>query len=382
MAKSWDDIETIEGFAGARALSAREVEPVLGRVGPASADPSAQVKKLPAFLIVPFFLFGLTFMFLDVALPDSGLWILLQFLLFPVLFFLFMGAGLYFARNRIAALFVEAQVRLGLKAEAVRAMVRPLGLTFVPAPGGAPKGLEWLAKQSWAPAVLRDAEKTLNEAGGMNEAVAVVRDAGLLIAANVYVVGTPEQKKLYAEQAAGMMQLEDGFHGERGGIRFEMFEWVEKVDEAPDVYHLVVVLAAPLRLQGVTQLRSRKTGWPAHPGEPALQDVDLGPKAFEARYRLRSSDQVEARALFNPAVIERVIDLAHGGKFRAVARGGHLVFDFESAANRFQIVDLLTGAWSDETIRATYTDIAEALALVDTLAHAFMVARKSHTGGP
>ncbi|MFN7179976.1 DUF3137 domain-containing protein [Hyphomonas sp.] len=381
MAKSWDEIEQTEGFAGARALSAREVEPVLARVVPASADPKAQMKNLSAFMIVPFFLFGATFMLIDAYLPDSGAWIFLQFFLFPVLFIFYMGAGLFLARNKIAAVFAEAQVRLGLKAEAVRAMARPLGLSFVPAPGGAPKGLEWIAKQSWAPAVLREAEKTLNEAGGMNDAVAVVRDSGLLIAANVHVVGTPEQKKLYAEQAAGMMQLEDGFQGTRRGIRFEMFEWVEKVDEAPDVYHLVVVLEAPLRLHGVTQLRSRKTGWPAHPGEPALQDVDLGPKAFDALYRLRASDQVEARALFNPAVIERVIELAHGGKFRAVARGGHLVFDFESAANRFQIVDLLSGVWSDETIRATYTDIAEALALVDTLAHAFMVARKSDTGG-
>lgn len=381
MAKSWDEIEQTEGFEGARALSGREVEPVLARVRPASADPKAQIKNLAPFLFVPFVLFALVTMVIEVSLPDSGVWIFFQILLFPVLFILFFAVGIFLARNRIALLFAEAQARLGLKAEAVRAMVAPLGLRFVPAPGGAPKGLEWIAKQSWAPAVLREAERTLKEAGGMDEAVAAARDAGLLISANVYVVGTPEQKKLYAEQAAGMMQLEDGFQGTRRGIRFDMFEWVEKVDEAPDVFHLVIVLEAPLRLHGVTQLRSRKTGWPAHPGEPALQDVDLGPRAFDSLYRLRSSDQVEARALFNPAVIERVIDLAHGGKFRAVARGGHLVFDFESAANRFQIVDLLTGAWSDETIRATYTDIAEALALVDTLAHAFMLAKNSDTGG-
>lgn len=381
MAKSWDEIEQTEGFAGARAVSARQVEPVLSRVKAPPGDPQAQLKSLSKFMIVPFFLFGATFFATDMFLPDNGFWIFIQFLLFPVLFLLFMGTGLFLARNKIAEVFVEAQVRLGHKADAIRAMVAPLGLTFVPAPGGAPKGLEWIAKQSWAPAVLRDAEKTLNEAGGMDDAVAAARDAGLLIAANVHVVGTPEQKKLYAEQAAGMMQLEDGFQGTRRGIRFDMFEWVEKVSEAPDVFHLVIVLEAPLRLHGVTQMRARKTGWPAHPGEPVLQDVDLGPRAFDALYRLRASDQVEARALFNPAVIERVIDLSHGGKFRAVARGGYLVFDFESETNRFQIVDLMTGAWSDETVRATYTDIAEALALVDTLAHAFMVAKNSDTGG-
>jgi hypothetical protein len=110
--------------------------------------------------------------------------------------------------------------------------------------------------------------------------------------------------------------------------------------------------------------------------------VDLGPKAFDALYRLRASDQVEARALFNPAVIERVIALAHGGKFRAVARQQHLVFDFASEANRFHLIDLITGEWSDETIRQTHADLAEALALVDALGHAFMLARKSGTSTP
>lgn len=113
-----------------------------------------------------------------------------------------------------------------------------------------------------------------------------------------------------------------------------------------------------------------------------MQDVDLGPKAFDSLYKLRSSDQVEARAIFNPAVIERVIDLAHGGQFRAVAREGHLVFDFASEANRFHLIDLIGGVWNDETLHQTYSDLAEALALVDTLGHAFMLARKSDTSAP
>ena len=161
-----------------------------------------------------------------------------------------------------------------------------------------------------------------------------------------------------------------------------MFEWVESVSEAPDLNHLVIVLAAPLRLHGVTQLRARKYVWPQDPNGTPLEDVDLGPKAFDALYRLRGSDQVEARALFNPAVIERVIALAHGGKFRAVARQQHLVFDFAGEANRFHLIDLVTGEWNDETLRQTHADLAEALALVDALGHAFMLARKSDTSAP
>jgi hypothetical protein len=293
-----------------------------------------------------------------------------------------MLAGLFLLRGRLAELFVQAQARLVLKAEAMRSLAAPLGLSYVPAPGGAPKGLEWLASQSWAPAILKDAASTLNAAGGMDAAVKIAADSGLFIEANVYVIGTAEQKARYTEQVAGMRQIEDGFHGQRGEIAFDMFEWIEKVDEAPDMIHLVIVLAAPLRLQGITQLRARKTGWPGDPGLAPMQDVDLGPRAFDALYRLRASDQVEARAIFNPAVIERVIALAHGGKFRAVAKGQHLAFDFASETNRFQLVDLMTGAWSEDTVRQTHADLAEALALVDALAHAFMLVHKSDTSAP
>ena len=38
--------------------------------------------------------------------------------------------------------------------------------------------------------------------------------------------------------------------------------------------------------------------------------------------------------------------------------------------------------FADETIRQTHADLAEALALVDALGHAFMLARKSDTSAP
>lgn len=378
----WDRIESHDGFAGAEAYAAREVRPVLERVSLDPINPDRQKKIISRFMIVPFILFGITFMTLDLLLPDTGWLEFLQFLLFPILFIVYMVAGLFLMRGQLAKLFVEAQARLALKADAMNRIAAPLGLKYVPAPGGAPKGLEWLSQQSWAPAILREATTRLNAAGGMDEAVAIVRDSGLMVDANTYVVGTPEQKAKYHEQASGMRQIEDGFEGRRAGLDFSMFEWVENVSDAPDIRHLIIVLAAPMTLHGVTHLRARKTSWPQDPGGAIMQDVDLGPKAFDALYKLRSSDQVEARAIFNPAVIERIIALAHGGNFRAVARAGHLVFDFASEANRFNLVDLITGIWSDETLHQTYSDLAEALALVDTLGHAFMLARKSDTSAP
>ncbi len=382
MSTGWADIEQHAGFAGAEARAAAELRPILERVKIDSIDPARQTKIISRAMTTAFFAFGGTFFALEFILPKGAGWEFLQFLLFPILFIAYLAMALFLVRGQLAKLVVEAQARVGLKAEAMSRITAPLGVRYVPAPGGAPKGLEWLARQSWAPAILRDATASLNAAGGMDEAVAIVRDSGLLLEGNTYVVGTPEQKAKLNEQASSMRQIEDGFEGMRSGLTFSMFEWVESVEDAPDIYHLVIVLEAPLRLHGVTHLRARKSGWPQDPNGTALQDVDLGPKAFDALYRLRASDQVEARAIFNPAVIERVIALAHGGKFRAVARAGHLVFDFPGETNRFRLLDLITGEWGDDTIRQTHADLAEALALVDALGHAFMLARKSDTSAP
>ncbi|MEQ9505408.1 MAG: DUF3137 domain-containing protein [Hyphomonas sp.] len=376
MSWDWDRIEQQPGFAGARARAGREVRPVLEQVHSDPIDPERQQKMLSGRFFGAFVSFIIMFMLVQTLLPGGGLWEIVKFILFPVLFLFNIGLAVFLARDHLMKVFVEAQARLTQKAEAMKRITAPLGLTYVPAPGGAPKGLEWLARQSWAPAVLREATASLNAAGGMDKAVATVRDSGLLIEPNVYVAGTPEQKAKYHEMTAGNRQIEDGFEGQRAGLHFSMFEWIETVDEAPDVPHLVIVLEAPFELHGVTQLRARKTSWPQDPKGRALQEIDLGPKAFDTLYRLRSSDQVESRAIFNPAVIERVIALAHGGKFRAVAQGRHLAFDFSGGPNRFQLVDLLTGVWSDETVRQTHADLAETLALVEVLGHAFMAARR------
>lgn len=382
MSWDWDQIEQQPGFAGARARAEREVRPVLEAVRFDPVDPARQTKLLARYFFGAFGAFVVMFMLAEAFLPNTALFETLLFFLFPVLFFGNFALAIFLMRGRLVKLFVEAQARLGLKAKAMTHIAAPLGLTYVPAPGGAPKGLEWLAKQSWAPAVLRQATDALNAVGGMDAAVAKVRDCGLFIESNVYVVGSAEQKAKYNEMAAGNRQIEDGFEGARGGLHFSLFEWIEKVEDAADVPHLVIVLEAPFALHGVTQLRARKTSWPQDPQGRTVQEVDLGPKAFDAVYRLRASDQVEARALFNPAVIERVIALAHGGKFRAVAQGRDLVFDFAGGPNRFQLVDLLTGVWNEETILQTHSDLAETLALVEVLGHAFMLARKSDTSAP
>ncbi|MFN3314859.1 MAG: hypothetical protein ACK46Q_15550, partial [Hyphomonas sp.] len=328
-----------------------------------------------------FISFVVLFLLFQFLMPNSWYGELLVFLMFPTIFLACIAGSFWLMRHDLMRIFLDTKARYLIRGKALRELVRPLGLSYVPTPGGAPGAVEWLSKQSWAPEELRNLAGAMEEAGGMDEALEVVRDTGLLQAVNVTVLGTQAQKEQYHNMMISNSQLEDGFHGRRGGIEFDMFEWVEQVEDSPNVNHLVIVLEAPFGLSGVTQLRARRTGWPQEISGARMQDVDLGPRAFEAVYRLRASDQVEARALFNPAVIERVIDIAHDGKFRAVARGDRLVFDFPGT-DRFRLVDLTTGDWGEHTLVQTAADLAEALSLVDTLAHAFMLADKSVTGGP
>ena len=86
----WDRIESHDGFAGAEAYAAREVRPVLERVSLDPINPDRQKKIISRFMIVPFILFGITFMTLDLLLPDTGWLEFLQFLLFPILFIVYM----------------------------------------------------------------------------------------------------------------------------------------------------------------------------------------------------------------------------------------------------------------------------------------------------
>jgi hypothetical protein len=380
MALGWDDIEQAEGFAGLRAHAEAEVLPLLRDADMRPVDGKKLKGRISRAFTGAFIFFIVSFFIAEALLPGTWWGEVLTFILFPVLFFgSFIGAVFLFRRT-LVNLFLDAKRRFLIRGKALSVLCAPMGLSYVPTPGGSPGALKWLAQQSWAPGELRNLVTTFDEAGGMDEAVDAAREAGLMVESNVYVVGNKEQKERYQELAARQATVEDGFHGVRRGIAFDMFEWVERVEDAPDIHHLVIVLDAPFDLHGVTQLRARKTGWPQESSGVRFEDVDLGPRAFDAAYRLRSSDQVEARAIFNPAVIERVIGLAHDGKFRGVAKGRRLVFDFPGV-NRFNLVDVVSGEWGEDTLRQTASDLAEALTLVDTLAHAFMLARKSDTGG-
>ncbi len=366
----WADIGRRLGMKDAEGFVRREITPLLHDAPVAALKKNGEREnRLETPMGVGFFTFVAAFLALNYVLPDTLIANVARFVLFPLLLFAALGAAIYFYRDRFLDALAEGKSRFIIRSKALTALADELDIEYAPSPGGAPTALAWVAKQNWVPAAVKDAAAVLDAHGGMDSALEVVRRSGVLVG-DVTVLGSQAQKEKYLKQSASMRQIEDGFHGERGGVPFSAFEWIESESDAPDVYHLAMVFSSPHRLYGVTQLRSRHISWPSIAPELDMGPVGIVAPAFENRFRMRASDQVEARLIFDPLVIERVAGLAHGEKVRAVAFDEHLVIDVEGE-DRFAMIDLVTGAWSDETIAASMANIADMLALADAVAHAF-----------
>lgn len=370
---SWYELEKRLGHDDLTHFVEAEVKPIIEEFD-FDADLEAQKKArkaLEAAMTFGFFGGGLAFFFLAVMLPDTWWSVPLKLICFPL--FVFGGVGLvaWLNRDAIMKMLLRAKSNFLMRSAALAKVAEKLDLTYVATPGGAPEALKVLSKFKFMPKRFNELIELLDSHGGQDDVVAQAVASGLMTH-NVYVIGDDEAKAKFNENAGYGQTFEDGFSGVRNGVSFSALEWVEKVDEAPDRYHLLVFLKPPYRLHGSTHFRSRKTPWPKPVAPKTYGDVDIVPDTFNEHFRLRTTDQVEARTIFNPAVVERVLAMAHGQPFRAVAEDVGLVFDFVGE-NRFAMVDLLTGDWDDDTIRRSVTDIAELLELVDVLAHAFMV---------
>lgn len=366
----WPGIARRLGVADAQALAERRIIPLIEGVPVGERDAKGAPKNhLELPVTVAFFAFVAAFMSLGYVLPDNLPGNIARFILFPVLFLAMIGASMFLFRDRFIAALTYGKERFIARSRALKSLAEELGLEYTPSPGGAPAALKFIARHAWSPAVLKDAAAVLDDHGGMDAPLAAARKSGAMMS-DVAYLGSRDQKDKYVAQHASMQQVEDGFQGARNGVAFSAFEWVETVEDSPNIYHLVMVFDARRRLYGVTQLRTRHIAWPSAPEGVDLKRVGVVAPAFEERFRIRTNDQVEARAVFDPAVLERVASLAHGEKVRAVAAGEHLVIDV-AGEDRFAMVDLATGAWSEATVAKTMTNIAEMLDLADAVADAF-----------
>ena len=370
----WQDIARRLDLPNAERFVHREIRPLIEDVpiedGAAKQSSSQMMnRRLQKPLFVATAGFGLSFTVLLILTNDSPFGILLLFFLAIPMFFLSFIVSAYAYRRTITAALIDGQLRFVARSKALKKLAEQIGLTYVPSPGGAPEALKRLATYRYTPQPIKDIAAMLEDHGGMDEPLAAARKSGVMIGLGA-ILGSTEQKEKHYAAAVASVKVEDGFQGTRGGITFSAFEWVQSVEDEPDVHHLVLVYRAPQRLYGITQLRSRHITWPVGHPDATFTPIGVVAPAFEDRFRMRTTDQVEARTVFDPLVIARVAELAHGETVRAVAIGEHLVFDIEGA-DRFAMVDVLDGRWSEQTIADTMINIAEMLELSEAIAHAF-----------
>ena len=374
MTKSWEDIEAMAGFEGAQAFAHDKIEPLLeAETKHAIAPGDNPIKGFQMPLLLAFVLTIIAQNLILSFLPNGWLRSILFFAIFPLLF---IGILLFMVRlfkDRIVSQITRAKASLISRTKAMRSIADFLGFTYIPIPGGAPNSLKSFSKWLGNPEQLQALITTLEEKGGLESALDTAIKSGVMIS-NTIIVAKAENKQKLIRTHIEMQNLQDGFIGTHAGIPFEAFEWVERPSETEtaNTHHLVMVLPAPARLHGVTQLRTRKIAWPYSGVDHAFKTVDVNARDFTDIFKIRSTDQVEARQVFNPAVMERVLVLAGKNAVRAVAFSDGLVLDIVGR-DRFAISEITTGTWSRQSVHDTFSDIAALLQLVEATAHSFML---------
>jgi len=289
---------------------------------------------------------------------------------------------LYLFRERLAQFMVAAKQIFLIRSQILKDIADRLGITYVPLPGGPAPMLKSFAAWKHCPDIFKDMVALMDEHIGLEKESDIIRRSGLANPGSI-VLGSKESKDKYHAQFLENLQFEDGFHGQFEGIEFSVLEWTQTEDESSE-HHLMLVLDLPRPVTGRVEFRNKKGRWPIDSRSAddsldsagfetaRLQEVRLNSGPFKNIFKVRASDQVEGHFIFDPLVMERLTTFAHDGPVSGVAFDGHLVIDV-IGDKRFEIVELLTGAWSDETIWQTFEDLAETHELVSAIAHAFSV---------
>lgn len=177
------------------------------------------------------------------------------------------------------------------------------------------------------------------------------------------------------------VQAEDEIAGTYDGLPVEIIEvrLRKRVNKKTRVVFdgLLVAVTLPRSLTGTTVVMTDrglwekfKAGWRG----AAMEPVRLEHLAFEQRYEVHSTDQVEARALLTPAFMERFLALADGSGFSlpgAMAEGATLVVALPKrmgTADLFEPPPYWKPAGGDALVRLQ-NDIRRVLDMTDTVIH-------------
>nr|WP_083332442.1 DUF3137 domain-containing protein [Hyphomonas sp. Mor2] len=105
-------------------------------------------------------------------------------------------------------------------------------------------------------------------------------------------------------------------------------------------------------------------------GGRGLDQVKLESNVFEKAFQVYSTDQVEARFLLTPDLMQRLIDLEkvfHGGKLRCAFQNGELLIALEGG-DLFEPGSLFTPLDNPERVRELLDDFAAIFNLIDSFA--------------
>lgn len=105
-------------------------------------------------------------------------------------------------------------------------------------------------------------------------------------------------------------------------------------------------------------------------GGRGLEQVKLESNVFEKAFQVYSNDQVEARFLLTPDLMQRLIDLEkvfHGGKLRCAFQNGELLIAVEGG-DLFEPGSLFTPLDNPDRVRELLDDFAAIFNLIDSFA--------------
>jgi hypothetical protein len=170
--------------------------------------------------------------------------------------------------------------------------------------------------------------------------------------------------------------FEDWFSGAYKGSSYDLYEaHLEQrhTDNKGRTHYSTVFRGQLVRMHfprsflGVTVVRRDMGIFNVFGGEAGLKKVGLEDPKFEKAFEVWGSDQVEARYLLHPALMQRLLDLeAHlkGQRLRCAFEGGDLLVAIEGG-NRFEPGDLFKPLDDPARARRIVDDIAGVMRVMD-----------------
>ena len=170
--------------------------------------------------------------------------------------------------------------------------------------------------------------------------------------------------------------FEDWFSGAYKGSSYDLYEGhleQRHTDSKGRTYYSTVFRGQLVRMHfprdflGVTVVRRDMGIFNVFGGGLGLKKVGLEDPVFEKAFEVWGSDQVEARYLLHPALMQRLLDLEtrmKGQKLRCAFQGGDLLVAIEGG-NRFEPGDLFKPLDDPARARRIVDDIASVMRVMD-----------------